>query len=172
MAKELKQMIVKELTSRYDGMTSCVVVDLTGLRATSLDEIRSELAKQDITLSVVKNSLAIKALSQVGLEDLGVLLKGPSALAVGGEDVLELVKTLVDCAARNKEIAIRGALADGMVLEQAQTVQLSKIPGKDSLRAQFLSMMQAPVSGFVGVMSGVIRGFLVALSAIRDKSEQ
>lgn len=171
MAKELKQMIVDELAGRYDGMDRCVVVDLTGLKAVALGEVRSELTRQNITISVVKNSLAIRALSQVGLEQLGGLLDGPSALATGGEDVLELVKALVDCAGKNEKLTIRGALADGAILERPQTVQLSRIPSRDVLTAQFLSMMQAPTSGLVRLMSGVIRNFLGALVAIRDKDE-
>ena len=171
MARELKQMIVKELVERYDGMDRCVVVDLTGLKATTLNEIRADLAKQSITLSVVRNSLAAKAFSQVGLDELGVLVQGPSALATGGEDSLNLVKTLVECASKDKQFVIRGSMVDGTVLVRAQTIQLSKIPGKEALQAQFLSMMQAPISGLLGVMTGVVRNLLGVLTAIRDKEE-
>jgi len=170
MARELKQMIVKELTSRYEGMDRCVVLDLTGVKSTALTEIRAELGKQGITLSVVKNSLAMKALGEMGLEDLGVLLRGPSALATGEADALTLVKAMVSCANKNK-LTIRGSLADGKVFEQAQTVRLSKVPDKKILQAQFLATMKAPVSSMVGVMSAVVRKFVGTMDAIREKGQ-
>lgn len=171
MARELKQMIVKELTGRYDRLDRCVVVDLTGLKATALGQIRAELKKQDITLSVVKNSLAMQAFSQMGLEQLGVLLKGPSALAVGDKDALSLVKTMMVCATKNK-IKVRGALAEGQIFEQAQMARLARVPDKKVLQAQFLATMKAPVSGMVGVMSAVVRKFVGTMDAVRQQSEK
>jgi large subunit ribosomal protein L10 len=171
MARELKQMIVKELTSRYDGLDRCVVVDLTGLKATTLSDVRNELRKQDITLSVVKNSLAIKALSDMGLEELGVLLKGPSALAIGEKDAVSLVKAMVACANKNK-IAIKGSLADGQVFLQPQTIRLSRIPDRKTLLGQMLATMQGPTTNLVGAMSGVIRKMLGTMDAIREKMPQ
>ena len=170
MARELKQLIVKELTDRYSGMDRCVVVDLAGVKSTTLTEIREELRKQGITLSVVKNSLAMKALSELGLGELGVLLQGPSALAVGESDALSLVKTIVVCASKNK-IVIKGALAEGRVFEQSETMRLARLPDKKTLQAQFLATMLAPVSGLVGVMAGVVRKFLGTLEAVREKTE-
>ena len=165
----MKQMVVKELTGRYEGLDRCVVMDLTGLKATALGEVRSELKKQGITLAVVKNSLAIKALSELGLAELGVLLKGPSALAVGDKDAMSLVKTMVACAVKNK-IAVRGALAEGRVFEQAQTMRLARTPDKKVLQAQMLATMKAPVTGMVGVMSAVVRNFLGTLKAVEEKA--
>jgi len=156
MARELKQMIVKELTGRYEGMDRCVVVDLTGLKSTALGQIRTELRKQNITLSVVKNSLAIKAFSQMGLDDLGVLLKGPSALAVGEKDALSLVKVMVACANKNK-IVIRGSLAEGKVFAQAQTVKYSKTPDKKTLQAMMLGTMMAPVSSLARLLAELVK---------------
>ena len=170
MARELKQMIVKELTERYQGIDQCVVMDLTGLKSTALGNVRADLKKQGITLAVVKNSLAIKALGEMGLDELGILLKGPSALAVGDKDGLSLVKTMVACAAKNK-IKVRGALVEGHVFQQAQMSRLSRTPDKKILQAQFMMTMKAPVTGLVGVMSAVVRKFLGTLEAIEGKAQ-
>jgi large subunit ribosomal protein L10 len=170
MARELKQMIVKELTSRYEGLDRCVVVDLTGLKSTALSEIRADLRKQNITLSVVKNSLAIRALSEMGIEELGMLLKGPSALAIGEKDAVSLVKAMVACAVKNK-IAIKGSLADGRVFQQAQTMRLAKTPEKKVLQAMMLATMQGPTTKLVGVMDALVKKLVGATDAIQEKEQ-
>ena len=53
MAKELKRLVVEELTEQFRGIDRCVVVNLTGLSARTAHEVRADLQKQGITLSVV-----------------------------------------------------------------------------------------------------------------------
>lgn len=171
MAKELKRLVVQELVERYRGIDRCVVVDLTGLSALSAHEVRSELKKQGITLEVVKNSLATRALAEVGLEKLGMLLTGPSAIATGGEDLTALTRIMSEWARKNDKVAIRGGYAEGEVLAREAVLRISRLPGRNELRARLLAQMQSPLTGLLGVMTGVTRNFLGAMSAIRDKQE-
>jgi len=46
---------------------------------------------------------------------------------------------------------------------------LSKLPGREVLLGQLLSVMNAVPTGLVRVLSGVPRTFLYALQAISDK---
>ena len=169
MASELKQLIVKELTGQFTGIDRCVVVNLTGLSARAAREIRADLRKQGITLSVVRNSLALRALSQVGLEKLGTLLNGPSAIAQGGEDLAALTRVVTDWSRKNDKIAIRGGFGDGAILAREDVLRISRLPGKSQMRAMLLAQMQSPLTGMMGVMNGVMRKFLAALSAVQDK---
>ena len=45
---------------------------------------------------------------------------------------------------------------------------LSKLPSKDAMRAQLVGTIAAPLSGFVTVMSGNLRGFVNVLNARRE----
>ena len=85
MAKQLKQLIVEEMTQAFGSLDRCVVVNFSGVTSQAAEAIRAKLRAQGITLKVVKNSLMARAFSQAGLEKLVGLLEGPCAVAAGGD---------------------------------------------------------------------------------------
>ena len=86
MAKELKRLVVEELTKRYGNVDRFVLVNFTGISAQLAAEIRASLRDGNITLHVVKNSLMARALAnspQRRLESLTQFLQGTTAIATG-----------------------------------------------------------------------------------------
>lgn len=138
MSKPVKQMIRKELTGRLDGVTSVVVVDLTGIDAVTNNEIRARLLEKDIRISVVKNSLARQAFKEVGLEAACELLTGPCALAFGSDGIVSVVRELRDIAKDVKELTLKGALLDGDLFGAERMEELSNFPTRDEAVAQVL----------------------------------
>jgi ribosomal protein L10 len=62
---------------------------------------------------VVKNSLTARAAEQSGKGELRTILSGPTAVAIGMVDEVELAKSLVDEALVLKGLKILGALIGG-----------------------------------------------------------
>jgi large subunit ribosomal protein L10 len=48
---------------------------------------------------------------------------------------------------------------------------LANLPSKQELLAKVVGSIKAPVSGFVGVLSGNLRKFVYALNAIKEAKE-
>lgn len=49
---------------------------------------------------------------------------------------------------------------------------LAELPSRDELLARLLGSMNAPLQGFVNVTGGLLRGFLNAVNAVKEKQEQ
>lgn len=169
MAKELKQLIVEELTERYTDLDRCVVVGFKGVSAEADVEIRSTLREAGISLKVVKNSLVAQAFKNVGLEDLVGILEGPCAIATGGSDVVELAKVVSDLSGKTKEFEIKGGYAEEQTLRPADVKRLAQIPPKPVLLACLLYAAKGPVTKMAGTLSAFTRGFVIACDAIAKK---
>ena len=169
MAKELKQLIVDELTQQYENLDRCVVVDFTGVSAEASVEIRNRLREQNIDLKVVKNSLMARALSNVGLESMVGLLEGPCAVATGGEDVIQLAKAVTELSGAKKQLVVRGGYGDGQVLASEDVRRFTTIPTRPVLIASLLCAMKGPVRKLAGTMAVFTRNFVCALDAVAKK---
>lgn len=168
MAKELKRLIVEELTRQYADMERCVVVNLSGIGAETAVEIRRRLRDQNITLKVVKNSLVARAFKSVGLDKVVGLLHGPCAVATGGDDVVALARVMTDVA-RKAKIEIRGGFGEGMLLAPNDVKRFAQIPPRSALIAGFLSTTQGPLRKMVGTLGTFTRSFVCALDAVAKK---
>jgi large subunit ribosomal protein L10 len=65
-----------------------------------------------------------------------------------------------------------GALLDESVLATEKVEKLADLPTKKQLRAQLVSTIAAPLSGFVGVLEGNIKGLLTVLKKQAEKEEK
>ncbi len=80
-------------------------------------------------------------------------------------------KTLFDFSKDHKTFKIRGGIVDGQVIDAGKAKILSELPSKDVLRATVLMRMKSPIVGLVNVLSGPVRGLIVALNQISQKKE-
>ena len=61
---------------------------------------------------------------------------------------------------------------DGKVIDEEGVKALASLPSKEVLLAQVLGGLNAPITGFVSVLNGNIRGLAAALKAIADKKSE
>jgi large subunit ribosomal protein L10 len=163
MSKPVKQLIRKELTQRLEGIDSLAVVGFTGLNAVLNHQIRARLLEKNIRLTVVKNSLARQALTDVGLPQAGSVLNGPCALAVGGDSVVDVVRELLAIGKEAPALTVKGAVLDGEVFETDRVVELSKYPTREEALGIVVSCVLSPASNISGCLkgpSGKIAGIL------------
>ena len=67
---------------------------------------------------------------------------------------------------------VAGILPDGTAsdyLDAVQVANLATIPGKKELLAKLVGSINAPVSGFVNVLAGNLRGLVTVLQAMQEK---
>jgi large subunit ribosomal protein L10 len=69
----------------------------------------------------------------------------------------------------NENLKIVGGILGTKELSTAEVNALAKLPSKEELLSKLVGTLNAPVSGFVNVLAGNMRGFVTALQAIADK---
>lgn len=168
---EEKKQVVENLTDKIKNASAGVFVDYKGITVEQDTKLRCELRKAGVEYGVVKNTLVKFAIDQIGYTELDGILSGTTALAVS-KDLVAPARVLCEFAKKNEKFKIKAGFAEGRVIDAEGVKSLASLPSKEVLIANVLRGFNAPISGFVNVLNGNIRGLVVALNAIREKAEQ
>ena len=87
------------------------------------------------------------------------------------EDPVKIAKLMMEFSKKNKNFKIANGYLEGNVITAEKVKELAQLPGREQLLAMVLSMMNAPITGFVGVLSSIVRSLCYALNAIKEKKE-
>lgn len=172
MNREEKVAEVAELSDKFAKAKIAIVADYKGLTVPVLQELRHNLRRNDAEFRVAKNTLLIRAVEETDFKGLQEHFIGTTAVAVSYGDPVTPAKVISDFCKDHPELKIRTGLLDGKLLSTDDITALSKLPSKEVLLSQMLSVMNAVPTGLVQVLSGVPRTFLYALQAIKEQKEQ
>ncbi len=172
MPNPKKIEMVKRLQERLKDVPYIFFADYKGMRVNELQTLKRKLREKGAVFTVVKNTLTYIALSNLGMEDTKRFLKGPTALIVAKDDPGSVLKTVLEFDKERKLPAVKGGIVEGNIVEEDQIETLSKLPSREVLLAQLVGTLQSPTRGFVTVLSGTIRGLVIALNQIKEAKER
>ncbi len=167
--KQQKEVIVKDLAEKLKNSKAVVFSDYKGLKVKDMTILRRELRAEGVDLSVVKKTLINIALKDAGIEMDISALEGQIAIAVSEKDEVAAAKIIAKLAKVNQNLKIVGGILGVKELTADEVNALAKLPSKEELLAKLVGTLNAPVSGFVNVLAGNLRGLMTALQAIADK---
>ncbi|MPM10153.1 50S ribosomal protein L10 [bioreactor metagenome] len=164
-----KQQVVTELKDKIFRAQAGVLVDYKGITVDQDTKLRAELRKAGVEYAVVKNTLTHIAVKGTGLEKVSEVLFGTTALAISYDDVVAPAKVISQYASKNDKFKIKCGFADGKVLSADEVKVLAELPPKEVLIAKMLGGLNAPITGFVNVLNGNLRGLACVLNAIAEQ---
>ena len=168
MNREEKARVIESLVEKLRG-SSAVLVDYQGMDVARSTDLRRRSREVGVEFIVAKNTLTKRAADEAGLEDLSEYLVGPTALAFS-DDPVASAKLMAEFADQVESFALKGGLLEGgRVLNEADVVALSKLPGREQLLAQVVGGISSPLTGLVTVLNNTIQGLVVALGQIAEQ---
>ncbi len=171
MSKPVKDMIIRELSARFAGVSSACVVDLTGIDAMATHKLRGGLRAKGIRLQVVKNRMARRAFSGGPLQPVGDVLDGPCALATGGDSIVDVAKTLVQLAKDFPALKLRTAVVDGDK-DLVDVNTLAKWKSRKETLAEIAMLLSSPGRRIAGCLAGPGGRIAGCLKAMIEKAEK
>lgn len=178
MSKTVKEMIVREYRKRFDGVEGAVAVELAGLDAIATNRMRSHLRSKSVRVTVVKNSLARRAFAGGGLEALGKVFVGPTAVVYGvGPSVVDVAREIVKWAdehdKKREKYRFKGAVLDGVLYEGPAGVEkLSKMPTREEAVATVIAIALSPAKKVIGAAVSPGRRVLGIVKEIQTRLEK
>jgi large subunit ribosomal protein L10 len=162
-----KERIVSELTDRLQGTESLIVADYRGLSNSELADLRTKLLEHGARFRVVKNTLTRRAAEAAGVEDLLVLLDGPTAIAFveADGDTVAVAKALADSAAQTKVLTVRGGIMAGKPISDAEIETLAKLPPLDVLKGQLVGVIVAPIRALAALLAAPLNDLVGLIDA-------
>jgi large subunit ribosomal protein L10 len=168
-ALEQKKQIVADIVNKLNSACAGVLVDYKGITVADDTKLRKELREAGVSYSVVKNTLLTKAADQAGLEGIKEVLHDTTALAVSDSDYVAAARILCKFAETHDNFSVKLGFVDGEIIDEAGVKDLSQLPPREVLVAKALGGLNAPISGFVTVLNGNVRGLVCALNAIAQQ---
>jgi large subunit ribosomal protein L10 len=168
MKRDDKARVIAELAEKLRGGTA-VLVDYQGINVAQSTDLRARSREAGVEFIVAKNTLARRAAGEAGVQGLDEYLTGPTALAFS-EDPVASAKLMAEFAGQVESFALKGGLLEGeRVLDEADVIALSKLPGKEQLLAQLLGAIQYPVAGLMNVLNAPLRNLAVVMNQVAEQ---
>lgn len=174
MSKPIKSIMMRDYGSRVGVDTKdAMLISIRGLKAVDNTKVRNQLAKKQIKITVVRNSLARKAFEKSELAPLAELMTGASALAYGGESVIQVAREIVELIGKFPAIELKGAILDGQLFEgKAGVEELSKFPTKDEAIGRVVTLVVSPGRKLMGQIKGPGGALAGIVKSIEEKLEK
>ena len=152
-----KQAIVEALVERIKNASAGVFVDYKGITVAEDTALRTELRRDEVNYTVVKNTLTRKALDKLGMEGLDSILNGTTSLATAENDPIAPFRILSDYSKKlGDRFNIKAAFMDGQILSESEIAEISELPSKDALYAKVLGTMIAPITGLAVCLGQIL----------------
>ena len=158
-----KQAVIDEVTGLAAKAQTLVLAEYRGITVADMTKLRSQARSKGVTLSVLKNTLARRAVAGSAFEVLSDQMTGPLIYGFS-TDAVAAAKVVADFAKTNDKLVIRAGAFGSKVLDVNSVKQLANIPSKEVLLAQLCGLLMSPMSRTAAV--------LAALAAKRGGGEE
>jgi large subunit ribosomal protein L10 len=168
--KEQKKEIVRDLDEKIKKSKSIVFATFDALGVKDNEELRNNLKKENGEYYVSKKTLLDLAFKNNKISDIDIkVLPGKVATIFAYEDEVSPAKVVFNFKKSNEgKIEFVGGVLDGKSISKEEVENLATLPSKQELYSKVVGSLNAPVSGFVNVLAGNIRGLVNVLKAISD----
>ena len=173
MPTQKKIELVEEYSQKFKESKSIFLTDFSGINVANTINLRRSFRDAKVEYYVIKNTLAKRSLQKAGIEGLDDLLVGMTAFALSDTDAVAPVKVIKEFnKSQPKEgqpLVIKGCLFEGKILNPDQVEALASLPSREVLLAQFVSMLQSPISKLMGTLQASGHKLLAVLEQVKMK---
>ena len=172
MNREQKAVAVEEVATQIQESEAVFAVDYRGISVPQAAELRVKLNEAGARFRVVKNTLTQLSADKAGAESLKELLEGPTAftfVAADGGDVALAAKALAQFRRETELLDFKGGVMGGEAITAEQITALSRLPARDVLHQQLVSMVASPITGLVRGLNALIAGLAIQLQQIAEQ---
>jgi len=149
-----KEAVIHDVTGLAAKAQTLVLAQYRGITVADMTKLRASARSNGVSLSVLKNTLARRAVAGSGFEIVSDLMTGPLVYGFS-EDAVAAARVVADFAKTNDKLVIRGGAYGGKALDVNGVKRLASIPSKEVLLAQLLGLMQSPMSRLARVLAAI-----------------
>lgn len=168
-SKQQKEMTVESLVSGLKNAKGVVFANFQGLTVAQTEELRKNARKEGVSVLAAKKTLISRALERAGISGANTSSFQGGVATFIGSDEISPAKVVSTFAKKNEVVSIFGGILEGKFIDSAMVKSLSALPGKQELLSKMVGSLNAPISGFVNVNAGILRGLMNVLNAYKEK---
>ena len=168
---EAKKAVVEQVNAVAINAVSVGVAEYRGLNVEQMTNLRNSAIDADVSLRVVKNTLAKKALAGTGCECITPILSGPVILGFSQKDPGAVARIFRNFIKENEALVVKGLGVSGEFVDADQLKKIASLPTKDQAISILMALMLAPTEKLVRTLNEVPTKLTRAIAAIRDQEQ-
>jgi len=162
-----KHQVVESLREELRAVTSLFLIDYRGLKVVDATELRRKIREFNGSYIVVKNTLALRAARDNGLELIESCLQGPTAVAFHPRDVVGMAKLLTELSKSHPNFQFKAALIEGKLVPPSEIQKLASLPSREVLLSKLVFLLKAPLQRLAGVLKAPARDLALVLNQVK-----
>ena len=170
MANIQKEEKVRSIVEDIKAASAVWVIDYRGLTVKESEQLRVAVRESGAQMKILKNTLTIRALDELGLPTMEDTLAGPSAFIFAEGDPVTSAKAIKNFAQDNKKVVVKGGIMDGVAYSAEQVAAIADLPSREQLLSMLLQTLLGPATGMVRVLNGPMESFARVLGAISENA--
>jgi large subunit ribosomal protein L10 len=140
-----KEAVISDVTGLAAKAQTLVMAEYRGITVADMTKLRSNARSNGVSLSVLKNTLARRAVAGTAFEVVADQMTGPLIYGFS-TDAVAAAKVVAEFAKTNDKLVIRGGAYGGKALDVNGVKQLASIPSREVLLAQLCGLLMSPIS--------------------------
>jgi large subunit ribosomal protein L10 len=169
VSRQKKESLVKEISENFASHDSFYLLDFINMPVAKTMELRKQLRESSYPIKVVKNRLALRALTEDLPEDLRDHFRGPTAIAFASENPLQLARMLRDFSRQHKVLRFKAGLLEGQFLPEDKFEDVANLTSRDDLLAKIGFLMANPLIKMLRTWQAPVESFGRLLSQLKSK---
>lgn len=169
LGKQQKEQIVNNFKSSFSDTPSFLLVNFRGAKVSEFELLRKKLRDNNAVLTVVKNNLLKKASENTDFASIFTDSVGETAITFLEENYVEVTKTFVEIEKDFPNLEIRVGFIEGKSVDKTELEKISKLPSREVLISQMISMLNQPIVKFINVSKAIPRNLVNVLNNLKDK---
>lgn len=149
-----KEAVVADVQALSAQAQTLVMAEYRGMTVADLTTLRVAARKEGVSLSVLKNTLARRAVAGSSFEVASEQMTGPLIYGFS-EDAVAAARVVADYAKTNDKLVIRAGVYNGKALDAEGVKALASIPSKEVLLAQLCGLLMSPISRTARVLAAL-----------------
>lgn len=155
--KDKKKSILEKLDKVFSDARSVAFVNFHGLSVLGATEFRKTLREESVGYFVAKKTLIRRALTGKKVEGELPALEGEIGIA-WSEEVTAPAREVHSFAKKlDQGLQLVGGIFEGKFLGKDSIMAIAMIPGRKTLEAQFVNLINSPIQGFVMALDQIAK---------------
>jgi len=153
-----KQLLLNEIKEKIDGSEALIVARYEKLKPNQAWVLRDQLAKAGGLFEVVRKRVFLKAAELSGIKiDESLLVGHVGVVFVKETDAMASAKALLKFSQEHSDVLqVLCGQIEGKLISGSEVVYLSKLPGINEMRAQFIALLVSPMAQTLSVIEAKI----------------
>ena len=168
---EDKKAIVAEVNETATSALSLVIADARGVTVDGMTALRKDARDNQVTLRVVRNTLAKRAFEGTDFDCMGESLNGQLVFAFSMEEPGGAARVIKDFSGKNDKLVVKLVAFGGELLDPSEIKRLASLPTYEQALSMLMAVMKAPVEKLTRTINEVPGKLVRTVAAVRDSKQ-